>query len=497
MPQLPSYTTQPSITQPRGARPYVGLLAGSLLALHSCAATSNSAATDVGVRGTPTASATADAADAADPTPAAAPPSRLAAGTTERTATGINIEVDEIDPADIERIAGLGIQYARVGLRWARVERGARGMYNWSRYDRLDNMLKRAGLIPIYVMAHTNDLYNTDDLWFNEAPEREGFAVFASTAVARYNRPGVIWELGNEQNTHRFWRVPIKGNTPKSARQRAQSYMGMAKVAVPAIHKRVPKATVITGGVTELNWKVTQAFHDEALKLGALTVFDGLAVHTYGKPMQTPEAQLRGIQLLREQIARYGGPRDYPIYQTECGLSLHNDDTSGERAERLQQQAEANVRTYLLGQLSGFPLSAWYEWRRKQRNWVDRERGMVEPSGEPRPMYQAASTLIKALQGYRFQRRVELRQPDDYALLFTRGDQRKLVVWTSAAEHEVEVPLQGAAGPVQATDLMGKQRQLRMKGGPLRVKLTHAPLYLRAAPATPPKATATGSQSKT
>lgn len=114
---------------------------------------------------------------------------------------------------------------------------------------------------------------------------------------------------------------------------------------------------------------------------------------------------------------------------------------------------------------------------------------MVEPNGEPRPMYHAASTLIRALQGYRFQKRVQLTQPDDYALLYTRGEERKLVMWTSAAvEHPVNVPLLGATGSVQITDLLGEQRVLRPSDGSLRVTLTHAPAYLQEAPAADVKA---------
>ncbi|MDD9965517.1 MAG: cellulase family glycosylhydrolase [Myxococcales bacterium] len=381
---------------------------------------------------------------------------------------------------DMRMIRDAGIRYIRVGLRWEGEVEQVRGSYNWRKYDTMGALAKKHGLKPIYLLAYTNDLYNTDEFMMNEPAEHRGFAAFAAAAVKRYDGPGVIWEVGNEQDTAKFWPVATPKNSPKSARERAVAYMQMAKIAVPAMRAASSRALIITGGVLDTTWRVTRAWLDEVFKRGALKLFDGVGIHAYGRPMLPAEHKLiEGLVGLRKLITKYGGRADFPIYQTEAGIGIHNNDTSGPISDRLVQQAQANVRLYLISQMLGLKLNVWYEWHDKRG--AGDERGLLAPDRTPRPVYTAASVLVRQLRGYGFKARLDLGNRDDFALVFSNGKHRRMVAWTAGDAHEATVRLPDFPNRLTVTSMMGTPRTVTKSGPTLTVRLTASPIYVSAA----------------
>jgi hypothetical protein len=100
------------------------------------------------------------------------------------------------------------------------------------------------------------------------------------------------------------------------------------------------------------------------------------------------------------------------------------------------------------------------------------------PVYQPKPAYLAAQTLSRLLQGYCFQKRLPVGTPHDYVMAFVRGNDVRLVAWTTdAAPRTVVVPV--APGRYMATGHTGEARPpLVADAKGLSLILTDAPSYL-------------------
>src|SRR5947208_13580537 len=107
-----------------------------------------------------------------------------------------------------------------------------------------------------------------------------------------------------------------------------------------------------------------------------------------------------------------------------------------------QKQAVLLARQFLTNVANGIPLSIWYDWRDDgaDPNEGEHHFGLVRheykagstPVYEPKPAFLAARTLTTVLKGFRFQQRLNVGGPEDYVLLFVRGDETRIVAWTTS-----------------------------------------------------------------
>lgn len=89
--------------------------------------------------------------------------------------------------------------------------------------------------VPTYMSA--NDLYC-----------QQAFAAFLGAAAARYKGNGIIFEIGNEQNTNNFWRE----NDSASATPKWQQFLSWYNLGRASIKAADPTARVIPGGLTAI-----------------------------------------------------------------------------------------------------------------------------------------------------------------------------------------------------------------------------------------------------
>src|SRR5205814_10701124 len=60
---------------------------------------------------------------------------------------------------------------------------------------------------------------------------------------------------------------------------------------------------------------------------------------------------------------------------------------------------------------------------------------------DPKPAYLAAKTMTRQLAGFAFNKRLALEKPDEFMLLFSKGDEVRVAAWTSAHEpRKVNLP---------------------------------------------------------
>jgi hypothetical protein len=264
-------------------------------------------------------------------------------------------------------------------------------------------------------------------------------------------------------------------------------YVKLALAASKAIQQAAPDETIIGPALAgvDLGWL------EFCFKGGLLDYWSGVSVHPYRGT--APESASADFLALAAMIGRYSKGRKIPIIASECGYSTNvqaqalPNSWTGLTEET---QGKFLVRQWLANLASGIPLSLWYDWHDDgpDPHNYEHHMGIVrypydkshDPVYSPKPAYSAAQTLTTQLEGYRFKKRLSVGGSNDYALMFSRGDAVRLVVWTAApAPHPLVIP--ASPGRFLVTGHAGgKLPSLTAGKDGLSVLVTDAPQYLEA-----------------
>ena len=173
-----------------------------------------------------------------------------------------------------------------------------------------------------------------------------------------------------------------------------------------------------------------------------------------------------------------------PIISSEWGYS------AGWKKFDEEKQGKYLPRELLTNAWQEIPVSIWYDWHDDGLDAKEPEHhfGTVHHPYlkgeaavyEPKPAYLAMKTLAKELDGYVFNKRLSIENPQDFILLFNKPGHRgevKLAVWTTGADHDIS--LAGIAGQFTGTSLLGKPLDLgNTADAASRLKLTDSVQYL-------------------
>ena len=377
---------------------------------------------------------------------------------------GVNIHFTDAQPGEMRMLAEAGLRWVRMDFAWVSTER-ERGRYDFSAYERLLRDLDAHGMRALFILDYSNPLYD-DNLSPHSEEGRAAFARWAAAAARHFRGRGVIWEMYNEPNIG-FWRPE-----PKVA-----DYVKLALAVGEAIRREAP-GEVYVGPATS---GIDLAFLEACFRAGLLRYWDAVTVHPYRQ--SDPETAAREYGQLRHLIDRYA-PRGkrVAILSGEWGYSAAWSGYDEEIQGRMLP------RQWLTNLLNDVPLSIWYDWHDDGPDPREPEHhfGTVrhpyhegaDPVYEPKPAYLAARTLCKELEGYRCSRRLSVGSPEDYVLLFTRGESVRIAAWTTAREARA-VTLPGLRGGAVVVSHTGAERK-RVRGGPsgLRIALSQAPQYV-------------------
>lgn len=376
----------------------------------------------------------------------------------------------QMTDADFQKMQAAKVKYVRADLTWGAVENGQPGVYNWNFIDTFVAKTQQYGLNIIWVLGYNNGLYETlnpsDHKGITTDAGRNGFANYAAAAVARYDRPGMIWEIWNEQNSD-FW---LPDHNP-------DNYMALINAAVPRMKQAKPNCLVVSGGVMDIAWAQTIGWLDRCFQLGLLNTVDGLGAHLYGGAAnRNVERFPNELANLRAMITSYGAPANFPILDTEFGtdVSEYNGDYN--------QQAQTCARSYLLHFMCDLQLDIWYEWRRPS---TTSGMALLNSDGTVRPAYNALKTLTTQLEGYSYERRETLASTSDYALIFQKGTQRKMAVWTSSwTAHAATIPVSTSATSLATVNMTGTPGTINVVNGTISPTISQAPIYVDLAAGT-------------
>ncbi len=390
---------------------------------------------------------------------------------------GLQTKPDTSTPDDLDAIAALGARYIRRGFYWDKIE-PSRGEFDFKTYDALIEKAEKLDLGIVAVLFGGNKAYEDDgEGGIQTAPGREGFANFAATLAKRYKGRTILWEIWNEPNVRTFWRKSGKHNSEPFA----DEYTALVKAVAPAMVKADPECFVMAGSLSNY-WEPSYAWTEMCFKKGILdTGIRGWSVHPYG--VKTPEEHVVGHQRIRDLLKQYGKP-DFTMLNTERGFAVKKTEegwSGGSEELALQYQCWHLVRQYLIDQMSGVPLTMWYEWKGVKFGLI--------AEGKPRPAFATMKILVQQLRGYAFAERIKTESDLDYVLRFKNPDGGQiLIAWTApppkqtpdqAKPHEIAIVAPTDAKQLSVVDLQGNPSTVEIRDGKIRILLSGAPQYIR------------------
>jgi hypothetical protein len=187
--------------------------------------------------------------------------------------------------------------------------------------------------------------------------------------------------------------------------------------------------------------------------------------------------------MLREMIAKYApGGKQIPILSGEWGYS------SVWKGMDEARQAKLLARQWLTNIANGVPISIWYDWHDDgpDLNEPEHHFGTVsfpydakhDPVYAPKPAFRAARTLTHVLNGYTFQKRLQVGGVNDYVLVFEKDGARRLVAWTTDnAPHMLRIPT--AQSQISVMGSEGSDLgPIAVANGSVDISVRDSPVYL-------------------
>jgi hypothetical protein len=391
-------------------------------------------------------------------------PSLPAPGTTE--GLGVNIHFTDPKPGEMEMLAAGGFRWVRMDFTWGGTER-ERGKHDFAAYERLLAALEPHGIRALFILDYSNRLYEKDRSVVT-GEGRRAFAQWAAAAAKRFQGRGVVWEIWNEPNIDKFW----------APQPDVDQYAALAIAAARAIREAAPGEAIVGPATSAVDFEFLEGCFDA----GLLEWWDAVSIHPYRQ--SAPETAAQDYQRLRKLIDQHSPPgKTVPILSGEWGYSAVWKNFDEEK------QGKMLARQWLINLANQIPLSIWYDWHDDGPDPREAEHhfGSVAfeyhsgrtPVYDPKPAYQAAQTLTTQLREYRFAKRINVDNPDDYVLLFHRGDELRLAAWTTGEAHEIHIPSDECAFDVVSH--IGQPREsVFARDDRLTLQVADAPLYMTA-----------------
>jgi hypothetical protein len=369
---------------------------------------------------------------------------------------GVNIHFTDPDPGEMAMLAAGGFRFVRMDLFWHKIEREIPGRYDFSAYDRLVEVMAAHDIRIIFILDYGNDLYGGGNAHHLEEG-RPAFVRFAKAAAEHYRGHGIIWEIWNEPNLEKYWHGPPD----------PLNYADLAFKVIEGVRSVDPTALIVGPATAGFPWEYLETLAD----VGLFNKLDAVTVHPYR--FDAPESAWEDYARLRGILDRVSPERKIPIIAGEWGYSTVVNGPSEEL------QAQYVVRQWLSHLAADVDLSIWYDWRNDGPNRAEIEHnfGLVTEDLQPKPAYEATALLNETLAGYAFQRRLPLANPDDYVLLFRRGDRVALAAWTAQeTSHTVQLPIYCEG--VESVEMLGMRETVHPAQTGLEIPLDASPRYV-------------------
>jgi hypothetical protein len=347
------------------------------------------------------------------------------------------------DDINVGLVSDVGARMVRFDISWMEVER--QNHYNFGSYDHLISKLRESGrsIVLLLDYGHPDHSDGTGENGLPLPPrtpeQRAAYSKFVQAVAARYNGPDIAYEIWNEPNIAWFW-APEPDST---------AYGKLLSEAVSAIREVEPAATIISGGLANMN--DPPEFLHELAQAGTLDRLDGIALHPYRQ--DEPENSLYDITKFKNAVAE-----PLPIWITEWGYSeswLAKLDTSHVQ----QRLAVMTARLMLTAALAKAKAALVYELIDDGTDSKDQESnfGLYDYDLKPKlaaTAFRTVAEIISACSTYEF--RLD-KTIDVVTATFHFDDFVSYIVWTYAAGRPREICFAADARRTQLQDVTGNR----------------------------------------
>ncbi|MGN6757457.1 MAG: hypothetical protein ACTHMJ_13830 [Thermomicrobiales bacterium] len=368
-------------------------------------------------------------------------------------------------PLYAELLAGGGAHWVREEFRWDLIE-PAPGQWTWRDHDDAVAAYHDYGLDVIGLLDYSVGWAVAGAPSSPLPPPRDAWAAFVTATVTRYHDTVHVWEVWNEPDLATYW-----GGD-------ARSYAALLDYTAVLIHQLDPSATVISGGVSEIDRGIR--FLDTVRELGGLDHVDGVGIHPYLLYHSLLYGAYRNQDV--PALRAFQDRADRPLWLTEFGFSslLEGGGAPGESAQAtglVRQIVETvasplDVRAMVVYDAADDGTSSAYH---------DQFLGLLRHDGRtPKAAYTALKTVGQQLAGLA---PVGVMPTDDPLITlyrFDHGDGSVTdVVWTDGEQRTLAL---NTAGPLRVTSIVGAQETRPSTLGQVVLAVGAEPLYLTYRP---------------
>lgn len=183
--------------------------------------------------------------------------------------------------ADLDALAGIGVQWLRLDLDWPSIE-PIRGQRRWETTDAVVRAAYSRGINVLAMPAYTPAWARPAGTTSKSPPtDYAAWSSFVAEIASRYRSAGLrAFEIWNEPNTSAFWE-PLPDPV---------AYARVLAVAANAIRAANPDAYIVTAGLAPTTDRTDRAtispatFVSRMYDAGAKPYFDGVGMHPYSFP---------------------------------------------------------------------------------------------------------------------------------------------------------------------------------------------------------------------
>ncbi|MHB0856057.1 MAG: cellulase family glycosylhydrolase [Anaerolineae bacterium] len=359
------------------------------------------------------------AAEAVATTPTARAPKPLHMNSPEYGVQTFPWWRPEVASRDMQIAREAGFTWLKVGFGWRDIEGAGKGLFDWSRTDRIVQNAAYEGLDLLVRIDHQPE-WAGGGYPVNGPPDSlQDLADFMTATATRYKGQVRAYQIWNEPNLGREW----GGKTPNP-----DEYARLLQSAYAAVKAADPNAMVISAGLTPTGSWDDQSRPDDwyleslyvAMGSNSTGYFDVLGAHApgYKSPPERDPAEVvanpdlgghrafsfRRIEDLRDIMVKYGdGAKQVAIL--EFGWSSDPRPESPYNWHRVTEEEKADyiVRAYRYAQQNWSPwvglMSLIYisdpEWTTDHEQYWWAITDPSYPEFTPRPAYLAIKEMPK------------------------------------------------------------------------------------------------------
>jgi hypothetical protein len=369
-------------------------------------------------------------------------------------------------PLFAELLAAGGAHWVREEFRWDLIE-PAPGQWTWGDHDGAVAAYCGNGLDIIGLLDYSVGWAVAGAPSSPLPPPRDAWAAFITATVTRYHDTVHVWEVWNEPDLATYWRGDARG------------YADLLDFTAVLIHQLDPSATVISGGVSEIDRGIR--FLDTVRELGGLDHVDGVGIHPYLGYHSLLYGAYRNQNV--PELRAFQDRANRPLWLTEFGFSslLEGGGAPGESAQAtglVRQIVETvasplDVRAMVVYDAADDGTSAAHH---------DQFLGLLRHDGRtPKAAYTALQTVGQQLAGLA---PVGVLPTDDALITLYRFDHDDGsvtdVAWTDGEQRTLTL---NTAGPLRVTSVVGVQETRPSTLGQVVLAVGAEPLYLTYRPA--------------